>query len=85
MPPTVQGTPAIGVGAGNTPVVIDPTADIKMGVNSILLSKTFDNGMICASEQAIIANPPLRTGYGKNLWPAGPGLPMMKKLRLWQM
>ncbi len=50
-----SGTPAIGVGAGNTPVVIDSTADIKMGVNSILLSKTFDNGMICASEQAIIA------------------------------
>ena len=50
-----SGTPAIGVGAGNTPVVIDSTADIKMSVNSILLSKTFDNGMICASEQAIIA------------------------------
>lgn len=50
-----SGTPAIGVGAGNTPVVIDSTADIKMAVNSILLSKTFDNGMICASEQAVIA------------------------------
>lgn len=50
-----SGTPAIGVGAGNTPVVIDHTADIKMAVNSILLSKTFDNGMICASEQTVIA------------------------------
>lgn len=50
-----SGTPAIGVGAGNTPVVIDSTADIKIAVNSILLSKTFDNGMICASEQAVIA------------------------------
>ncbi len=50
-----SGTPAIGVGAGNTPVVIDSSADIKMAVNSILLSKTFDNGMICASEQTVIA------------------------------
>lgn len=49
-----SGTPAIGVGAGNTPVLIDASADIKMAVNSILLSKTFDNGMICASEQAIV-------------------------------
>lgn len=50
-----SGKPAIGVGAGNTPVVIDETADIKRAVASILLSKTFDNGMICASEQAIVA------------------------------
>lgn len=50
-----SGTPAIGVGAGNTPVLIDSTADLKMAVNSILLSKTFDNGMICASEQTVIA------------------------------
>ena len=48
-----SGTPAIGVGAGNTPVIIDATADVKMAVNSILLSKTFDNGMICASEQSV--------------------------------
>ncbi len=54
-----SGTPAIGVGAGNTPVVIDSTADIKMAVNSILLSKTFDNGMICASEQTVIAEEPV--------------------------
>ncbi|WP_367568646.1 bifunctional acetaldehyde-CoA/alcohol dehydrogenase [Lacrimispora sp.] len=48
-----SGKPALGVGAGNTPVVIDDTADIKMAVNSIILSKTFDNGMICASEQSV--------------------------------
>jgi acetaldehyde dehydrogenase/alcohol dehydrogenase len=49
-----SGHPSVGVGAGNTPAVIDRTADIKMAVSSILLSKTFDNGMICASEQSII-------------------------------
>ena len=49
-----SGNPAIGVGAGNTPVVIDESADIKRAVSSILMSKTFDNGMICASEQAAI-------------------------------
>lgn len=50
-----SGTPAIGVGAGNTPVIIDDSAHIKMAVNSILLSKTFDNGVICASEQSVLA------------------------------
>lgn len=50
-----SGKPAIGVGAGNTPVVIDETADIKRAVASILLSKTFDNGVVCASEQSVIA------------------------------
>ncbi|OXU15822.1 bifunctional acetaldehyde-CoA/alcohol dehydrogenase [Sedimentisphaera salicampi] len=49
-----SGKPAIGVGSGNTPVVIDETCDIEMAVSSVLLSKTFDNGLICASEQAII-------------------------------
>lgn len=48
-----SGKPAIGVGAGNTPVIIDDTADVRMAVNSIILSKTFDNGMICASEQSV--------------------------------
>jgi acetaldehyde dehydrogenase/alcohol dehydrogenase len=48
------GKPAIGVGAGNTPAIIDETANIKTAVNSILLSKTFDNGVICASEQSVI-------------------------------
>ena len=49
-----SGRPALGVGAGNTPAIIDETADIKMAVNSILMSKTFDNGVICASEQSIL-------------------------------
>ena len=48
-----SGKPALGVGAGNTPVIIDETADIKMAVSSIIHSKTFDNGMICASEQSV--------------------------------
>ncbi|HGY3788244.1 TPA: bifunctional acetaldehyde-CoA/alcohol dehydrogenase [Klebsiella oxytoca] len=49
-----SGKPAIGVGAGNTPVVIDETADVKRAVASILMSKTFDNGVICASEQSVV-------------------------------
>ena len=48
-----SGKPAVGVGAGNVPVVIDDSADIKMAVSSIIHSKTFDNGMICASEQSV--------------------------------
>ncbi len=48
-----SGTPAVGVGAGNTPVIMDETCDIQMAVSSILQSKTFDNGMICASEQSV--------------------------------
>ena len=51
-----SGTPALGVGAGNTPAIIDDTADIKLAVNSIIHSKTFDNGMICASEQSCIVD-----------------------------
>ncbi|MGK7943223.1 MAG: bifunctional acetaldehyde-CoA/alcohol dehydrogenase [Microcystaceae cyanobacterium] len=49
-----SGRPSLGVGAGNTPALIDGTAHIKMAVSSIILSKTFDNGMICASEQSVI-------------------------------
>lgn len=49
-----SGKPALGVGAGNTPVVLDDSADVVMAVNSIIHSKTFDNGMICASEQSVI-------------------------------
>ncbi|MDR2526575.1 MAG: bifunctional acetaldehyde-CoA/alcohol dehydrogenase [Rickettsiales bacterium] len=48
------GKPAVGVGAGNSPAVIDETADIQMAVSSIIQSKTFDNGMICASEQSVV-------------------------------
>ena len=50
-----SGKPAVGVGPGNVPAVIDETADIKMAVSSIIHSKTFDNGVICASEQSVIA------------------------------
>ena len=50
-----SGKPALGVGAGNTPAIIDDSADIILAVNSIIHSKTFDNGMICASEQSVIA------------------------------
>ena len=49
-----SGKPAIGVGPGNTPAIIDDSADLKLAVNSIIHSKTFDNGMICASEQSVI-------------------------------
>jgi acetaldehyde dehydrogenase / alcohol dehydrogenase len=49
-----SGKPAIGVGAGNTPAIIDETSDVRVAVNSILLSKTFDHGMICASEQSVV-------------------------------
>ncbi len=51
-----SGKPALGVGAGNTPVIIDKTADILLTVSSIIHSKTFDNGMICASEQSVIVD-----------------------------
>lgn len=50
-----SGYPCIGVGSGNTPVIIDDTANITMAVSSTMLSKTFDNGMICASEQSVVA------------------------------
>ncbi|PNW71110.1 hypothetical protein CHLRE_17g746997v5 [Chlamydomonas reinhardtii] len=49
-----SGNPSLGVGAGNTPALIDETADVAMAVSSILLSKTFDNGVICASEQSVV-------------------------------
>ena len=51
-----SGKPALGVGAGNTPAIIDESADIILAVNSIIHSKTFDNGMICASEQSVIVH-----------------------------
>ena len=51
-----SGKPAIGVGAGNTPAIIDESADIQLAVSSVIHSKTFDNGMICASEQSVIVS-----------------------------
>lgn len=54
-----SGRPSLGVGAGNTPALIDESAHIKMAVSSIILSKTFDNGMICASEQSVVVVDPI--------------------------
>ena len=54
-----SGKPALGVGPGNVPVIIDDSADVKLAVNSIIHSKTFDNGMICASEQSVTALAPI--------------------------
>ena len=54
-----SGKPALGVGAGNTPAIIDESADILLAVSSIIHSKTFDNGMICASEQSVIVMDPI--------------------------
>ena len=54
-----SGTPALGVGAGNVPAIIDDSADILLAVNSVIHSKTFDNGMICASEQSVIVLDPI--------------------------
>ena len=51
-----SGKPALGVGAGNTPAIMDASCDIKLAVNSVIHSKTFDNGMICASEQSTIVD-----------------------------
>jgi acetaldehyde dehydrogenase/alcohol dehydrogenase len=72
-----SGKPAIGVGAGNTPAIIDETAHIKMAVNSILLSKTFDNGVICASEQSILVMDKVYNEVRKEL--ADRGAYMLKK------
>ncbi len=51
-----SGVPALGVGPGNTPAILDETCDIQMAVSSVLMSKTFDNGMICASEQSVVVD-----------------------------
>ncbi|TVU53485.1 MAG: bifunctional acetaldehyde-CoA/alcohol dehydrogenase [Arthrospira sp. PLM2.Bin9] len=62
-----SGHPSMGVGSGNTPAIIDATADLKMAVSSILISKTFDNGMICASEQAVIVQDEVYTSVKQEL------------------
>ena len=49
-----SGKPALGVGSGNTPIIFDESCDIKVAVSSVIHSKTFDNGTICASEQSVI-------------------------------
>ena len=63
-----SGKPAIGVGAGNTPAIIDDTADTTLAVSSIIHSKTFDNGMICASEQAVIVLDKIYTKVRRNCY-----------------
>ena len=60
-----SGKPAVGVGAGNVPAIIDESADILLAVNSIIHSKTFDNGMICASEQSVIVPVPIYNAVRK--------------------
>ncbi|WP_422393078.1 acetaldehyde dehydrogenase (acetylating) [Neomoorella humiferrea] len=65
------GKPAFGVGPGNVPVFIERTADIKRAVEDIIISKTFDNGMICASEQAIIVDEPVREQVKRELCEQG--------------
>ena len=76
-----SGTPAIGVGSGNTPVIIDERADIRMAVNSILLSKTFDNGMICASEQSVVCLDEVYDKCARNFCGAARGLPTKNRQR----
>ena len=66
-----SGKPAIGVGAGNTPAVIDQTADIRTAVSSIIHSKTFDNGMICASEQSVIIAKEIYGAFKKEMQTQG--------------
>ena len=66
-----SGKPALGVGAGNTPVIIDETADVKLAVNSIIHSKTFDNGMICASEQSVTVLAPVYDAVKKEFQDRG--------------
>ena len=62
-----SGTPALGVGAGNASAIIDSSADIVNAVNSIIHSKTFDNGMICASEQSVTVLEPIYNEVKRNL------------------
>ena len=62
-----SGKPAIGVGAGNTPALLDKSCNVKMAVASILMSKTFDNGVVCASEQCIIAHKDIYSEVKKEL------------------
>ena len=66
-----SGKPALGVGAGNTPVIIDDTADVRLAVNSYMHSKTFDNGMICASEQSVTVLEPVYDAVKKEFQDRG--------------
>ena len=66
-----SGKPAIGVGAGNTPAVVDKSADIRLAVSSVLHSKTFDNGMICASEQAVVVDSEIYEAFQREMCAQG--------------
>jgi acetaldehyde dehydrogenase/alcohol dehydrogenase len=66
-----SGHPSIGVGAGNTPAVIDASADIPMAVSSILISKTFDNGVICASEQNMVVEAAVSSSFASVVYCRG--------------
>ncbi len=83
-----SGKPAVGVGSGNTPIILDPSCDIKMAVSSIMHSKTFDNGTICASEQSIIVDASIYEEvrneflYRKAYIPQGEELDQLKKIVL---
>ena len=66
-----SGKPAVGVGAGNTPAIVDSTANIELAASSILHSKTFDNGMICASEQSVIVLSDVYDKFKKELQARG--------------
>ncbi|MDR1094855.1 MAG: bifunctional acetaldehyde-CoA/alcohol dehydrogenase [Spirochaetaceae bacterium] len=79
-----SGKPALGVGSGNTPVIIDDSADVTLAVSSIIHSKTFDNGMICASEQSVIALNPVYDAVKKEFIARGcyvPGSGELDRLR----
>lgn len=65
------GKPALGVGPGNVPCYIDKTAKLKTSVNDLVLSKSFDNGMICASEQSVIVDKEIQDEFEKLMWDAG--------------
>ncbi|GAA0744848.1 bifunctional acetaldehyde-CoA/alcohol dehydrogenase [Clostridium oceanicum] len=66
-----SGKPAIGVGAGNTPAILDETCNVKMAVSSILMSKTFDNGVVCASEQSLLVSDKIYDEVRKELLARG--------------
>ena len=78
-----SGKPALGVGAGNTPAIIDESADITLAVSSIIHSKTFDNGMICASEQSVIISEKIyKQGCSQSSigWITGPPMKELEKV-----
>ena len=76
-----SGKPALGVGAGNVPAYIEATADIKQAVNDVILSKSFDNGMVCASEQGIIVDEPIYADVKREMQAQGAYFVKQKDLK----